>query len=54
MSNLNVTNITIDKNPATFLDPIILNITFECLKDIEGEDIDWELIYVGKKKISIF
>ena len=28
-----------------------MSITFECLKEIEGEDdIDWKLIYVGSAK----
>ena len=40
MSVLNITNIVIENNPATFLDPIVVNITFECIKDIKGENID--------------
>jgi histone chaperone ASF1 len=40
MALVNITNITIDNNPAPFQSPITLNITFECLKALEDE-IEW-------------
>ncbi len=49
MSLVNITNIIIQNNPAPFLTPFSMNISFECLQEIKGE-IDWEFIYIGSAK----
>lgn len=41
MSLVNITNVKINNNPAPFQSPIVLDITFECLKALEAE-IDWK------------
>jgi ASF1 like histone chaperone len=41
MSLVNVINVTIDNNPASFQSPIVLNIRFECLKPLDDE-IEWK------------
>ena len=43
MALVNVTNVTIENNPAPFQSPIVLNISFECTKQLE-EEIEWRLL----------
>merc|ERR1712113_296203 len=46
MSLISVKKVTIKNNPATFLEPLTLEVEFECIYDI-SEDLEWKLIYVG-------
>lgn len=46
MSLVNVSNITVNNNPAAFTAPFSFDITFECISPIE-EDLEFKIIYVG-------
>ncbi|XP_071953562.1 histone chaperone asf1b-B-like [Antedon mediterranea] len=46
MSKVQITNVRVLDNPASFLNPFQFEITFECLEDL-AEDLEWKIIYVG-------
>jgi histone chaperone ASF1 len=46
MASVNVTNVVVLNNPATFEDPFQFEITFECVKELSA-DLEWKLTYVG-------
>ncbi|BGP58055.1 Histone chaperone asf1 [Rhodotorula sphaerocarpa] len=46
MSVINLTDVTVLNNPASFTDPYLFQITFECVSPIQ-DDLEWKLTYVG-------
>eukprot|EP00158_Paraphelidium_tribonemae_P000836 Partr_v1_DN23521_c0_g1_i1_m14190 putative ASF1 anti-silencing function 1 homolog len=46
MALVNILNVEILDNPAPFLNPVQMEITFECIAPLE-EDLEWKIIYVG-------
>ncbi|GKV16706.1 hypothetical protein SLEP1_g27308 [Rubroshorea leprosula] len=46
MSAVNITNVTVLDNPASFLAPFQFEISYECLTPLK-DDLEWKLIYVG-------
>ncbi|KAG9135947.1 hypothetical protein Leryth_024549 [Lithospermum erythrorhizon] len=46
MSAVNLTNVAVCNNPAPFLDPFQLEISYECLAPLK-DDLEWKLTYVG-------
>ncbi|KAL2346027.1 hypothetical protein Fmac_000027 [Flemingia macrophylla] len=46
MSAVNITNVTVLDNPASFLTPFQFEISYECLAALK-DDLEWKLIYVG-------
>ncbi|RYR41428.1 hypothetical protein Ahy_A08g037815 [Arachis hypogaea] len=46
MSAVNITNVTVLDNPASFLTPFQFEISYECLTPLK-DDLEWKLIYVG-------
>ncbi|PNY04833.1 histone chaperone ASF1B [Trifolium pratense] len=46
MSAVNITNVTVLDNPASFLNPFQFEISYECLAALK-DDLEWKLIYVG-------
>jgi histone chaperone ASF1 len=47
MALINITNVEVKNSISQFTDPIVLDVTFECLAEIKS-DITWKLIYIGK------
>lgn len=52
-SIINVTNIVIKNNPANFLDPFLIHVTFEAIKPIPDE-IEWKVVYFGDSREEKF
>ncbi|KAK9074714.1 hypothetical protein SSX86_003032 [Deinandra increscens subsp. villosa] len=46
MSAVNITNVAVLDNPASFLTPFQFEISYECVSPLK-EDLEWKLIYVG-------
>lgn len=46
MSAINLTNVAVLDNPASFLAPFQFEISYECLASLK-DDLEWKLIYVG-------
>ncbi|KAI4321269.1 hypothetical protein MLD38_034668 [Melastoma candidum] len=46
MSAISITNVTVLDNPASFLTPFLLEISYECVAPLK-DDLEWKLIYVG-------
>ncbi|XP_028785521.1 histone chaperone ASF1B isoform X2 [Neltuma alba] len=46
MSAVNITNVTVLDNPASFLTPFQFEISYECLTPLK-DDLEWKLVYVG-------
>ncbi|KAK7277420.1 hypothetical protein RIF29_18572 [Crotalaria pallida] len=46
MSAVNITNVTVLDNPASFLNPFQFEISYECLTPL-NDDLEWKLTYVG-------
>ncbi|KAK4801708.1 hypothetical protein SAY86_022195 [Trapa natans] len=46
MSAVNITNVTVLDNPASFLTPLQFEISYECVTPL-NDDLEWKLIYVG-------
>ncbi|XP_016560813.1 histone chaperone ASF1B isoform X2 [Capsicum annuum] len=46
MSAVNITNVTVLDNPASFLSSFQFEISYECLAPLQ-DDLEWKLIYVG-------
>lgn len=46
MSAVNITNVSVLDNPASFLTPFQFEISYECLTPLQ-DDLEWKLIYVG-------
>ncbi|KAL8117954.1 putative histone chaperone ASF1A [Apium graveolens] len=46
MSAVNITNVTVLDNPASFLTPFQFEISYECVSSLK-DDLEWKLIYVG-------
>ncbi|KAK8569190.1 hypothetical protein V6N13_107047 [Hibiscus sabdariffa] len=46
MSAVNITNVTVLDNPASFLSAFQFEISYECLTPLK-DDLEWKLIYVG-------
>ncbi|XP_071481392.1 histone chaperone asf1b-B-like [Diadema antillarum] len=46
MAKVQVTNVRVLDNPASFLNPFQFEITFECMENL-SEDLEWKIIYVG-------
>lgn len=49
MALVNISNVIIENPIASFESPININITFECLKEVQ-ETLEWKVIYVGSAK----
>lgn len=49
MAAINVTSISVLKNPAMFADPLTFEITFECLSAL-SQDIEWKVVYMGSSE----
>lgn len=41
-----VTNVVVGRNPAGLMEPLELEISFDCLDPLQ-EDLEWKLVYVG-------
>lgn len=46
MSVVGVTNVVVRRNPAALTEPFELEVSFECLEELQ-EDLEWRLVYVG-------
>ncbi|KAI8534508.1 hypothetical protein RHMOL_Rhmol10G0095300 [Rhododendron molle] len=46
MSAVNITNVTVLNNPASFVAPFQFEISYECVTPLK-DDIEWKLTYVG-------
>ncbi|KAK6151024.1 hypothetical protein DH2020_015956 [Rehmannia glutinosa] len=46
MSAVNITNVAVLDNPASFLSPFQFEISYECVASLK-DDLEWKLIYVG-------
>ncbi|KAK9064933.1 hypothetical protein SSX86_016316 [Deinandra increscens subsp. villosa] len=46
MSAVNIMNVTVLDNPASFLTPFQFEISYECVSPLK-DDLEWKLIYVG-------
>lgn len=46
MSLVSLTSVQVVQNPAPFSSPLLIEIAFESLADLQ-EDLDWKLVYVG-------
>ncbi|EOA25636.1 hypothetical protein CARUB_v10018985mg [Capsella rubella] len=46
MSSINITNVTVLDNPASFVNPFQFEVSYECLTSLK-DDLEWKLIYVG-------
>jgi histone chaperone ASF1 len=46
MAKVNICNVVVKDNPATFHSPFQFEITFECIEDL-NDDLEWKIIYVG-------
>mmetsp|Transcript_28980 Transcript_28980/g.60292 ORF Transcript_28980/g.60292 Transcript_28980/m.60292 type:complete len:212 (+) Transcript_28980:144-779(+) len=46
MALVNVVNMMVVDNPASFLSPFSFEITFECLQEL-SDDLEWKVLYVG-------
>ncbi|GMI77021.1 hypothetical protein HRI_001371400 [Hibiscus trionum] len=46
MSAVNITNVSVLDNPASFLSAFQFEISYECLTPLK-DDLEWKLIYVG-------
>ena len=49
MAAITVTNVVVLNNPARFLDPFKLEITFDCLLHLKS-DLEWRLVYIGSSE----
>eukprot|EP01017_Pseudomicrothorax_dubius_P011741 TRINITY_DN14463_c0_g1_i1.p1 TRINITY_DN14463_c0_g1~~TRINITY_DN14463_c0_g1_i1.p1 ORF type:complete len:223 (+),score=40.33 TRINITY_DN14463_c0_g1_i1:33-701(+) len=45
-SMVNITNVEVRCNPASFLSPINFQITFNCSKELK-DDLEWKVVYFG-------
>ena len=46
MSKVQINNVVVLNNPATFFSPFQFEITFDCMENLE-DDLEWKLTYVG-------
>jgi histone chaperone ASF1 len=46
MACINVSEVQVQNNPATFFQPLAFDIQYECLTELEA-DLEWKMIYVG-------
>merc|ERR1719300_524748 len=46
MSKVQINNVVVLNNPATFQSPFQFEITFDCMENLE-DDLEWKLTYVG-------
>ncbi|THD20896.1 Nucleosome assembly factor involved in chromatin assembly and disassembly [Fasciola hepatica] len=46
MAKVNICNVEVLDNPASFFDPFKFQITFECHEPLE-DDLEWKLVYVS-------
>ncbi|VDN39040.1 unnamed protein product [Dibothriocephalus latus] len=46
MAKVNICDVEVLSNPATFFDKFKFKITFECHEPLE-EDLEWKVVYVG-------
>lgn len=46
MSAINITSVSVLDNPSYFINPLQLEIQYECLYPLQ-HDLEWKLIYVG-------
>ncbi|KAG8362888.1 hypothetical protein BUALT_BualtUnG0027600 [Buddleja alternifolia] len=46
MSAVNITNVAVLDNPASFVSPFQFEISYECVSPLK-DDLEWKLIYVG-------
>lgn len=53
MAKVHVVNVSVQNNPAKFLDDFALEITFECIEELP-EDLEWKIIYVGSAESEEF
>ncbi|GAA6000673.1 hypothetical protein JCM5350_001973 [Sporobolomyces pararoseus] len=53
MSIINISDISVLNNPASFTDPYVFKITFECMAPLE-DDLEWKLTYVGSAESESF
>ncbi|KAK3729740.1 hypothetical protein QZH41_011202, partial [Actinostola sp. cb2023] len=53
MAKVNLCHVEIKANPASFLDPLEFEISFECSEEL-SEDLEWKIIYVGSAECCDF
>jgi len=51
MSKVQINNVVVLNNPATFQSPFQFEITFDCMENLE-DDLEWKLTYVGSAESS--
>ncbi|XP_031553151.1 histone chaperone ASF1A-like [Actinia tenebrosa] len=51
MAKVNLCNVEIKENPASFIDPLEFEISFECSEEL-NEDLEWKIIYVGSAECA--
>ena len=51
MSKVQINNVVVLNNPATYTSPFQFEITFDCMENLE-DDLEWKLTYVGSAESS--
>jgi len=51
MSKVQINNVVVLNNPATYQSPFQFEITFDCMENLEA-DLEWKLTYVGSAESS--
>ena len=51
MSKVQINNVVVLNNPATYESPFQFEITFDCMENLE-DDLEWKLTYVGSAESS--
>ena len=51
MSKVQINNVVVLNNPATYQSPFQFEITFDCMENLE-DDLEWKLTYVGSAESS--
>ena len=52
MSKVQINNVVVLNNPATYSSPFQFEITFDCMENLE-DDLEWKLTYVGSAESSV-
>jgi len=53
MSKVQISNVVVMNNPATFTSPLQFRITFDCMENLE-DDLEWKLTYVGSAESAVY
>ena len=53
MAVVNVSQVLVLNNPASFFDPLAFDIQYECMAELES-DLEWKMIYVGSAESEVY